>query len=100
MLIYGHGHPPGENYVCVKRKSSSHPSRLQLYGIVKRHTGEKNERGEGGKSLKPVQSSRPPVETPSSAHCNGFTNYGHGGAAIELWTDRGWEEKRRSEEGC
>lgn len=59
MLIYGHGHPPGENYVCVKRKSSSHPSRLQVYGIVKRHTGEKNERGGGGGDeleASPVQS--------------------------------------------
>lgn len=59
MLIYGHGHPPGENYVCVKRKSSSHPSRLQLYGIVKRHTGEKNERG--GREGEELESQSSPV---------------------------------------
>ena len=35
------------------------PYRLR-YGIAKRHTGEKKERGEGGE----LEASRPPVETP------------------------------------
>jgi hypothetical protein len=62
---------------------------------AKRHTGKgggKRE-GEGGEEL---EASRPPVETLSSAYCNGFTNYGYGGAVIELRPDRpGW---RRSED--
>jgi hypothetical protein len=83
ILIYKHGVPPGENYACVGHWSFIVPTAVPVRYTPPRERGEASEKGKG----KELEASRQLVED-SELRATAFTNYGYGGAAIELRLDR------------